>query len=139
MNTKKITKRDNFESLISMVAWMKDNVGDENWDYVTLDTFLGKEIENLDKKADAAKVRAAKQKEKGDALREDIYNTLDTEDFLTIPEIIKALNDDDVTPQKVTPRLTHLIDAKRVEKGDVQVPSSSGGKSRKLVGYRAIG
>ena len=140
MNTKKTTKRANYETLIEMIDWMKENIGDEEWDYVTLDTFIRKEIENLDKKAEAAKVRAAKQKEKGDALREEIYEVLDTENFMSIPEIIKALCYADVTSQKITPRLTQLIDLKRAEKGEVSIPAATeGGKTRKIAGYRAIG
>ena len=140
MNTKKITKRDNFETLIEMVNWMKENIGGEEWDYVVLDTFIHKEIENLDKKADAAKARAAKQKEKGDELREAVFNTLNTETFITIPEIIEILDNADITPQKVTSRLTQLIDLKRVEKSEVSVPTATGsGKSRKIAGYRVIG
>ena len=139
MNTKKTTKRTNYETLTSILAWMNENVENEAWDYAELTAFVAKEIENLDKKAEAAKVRAAKQKEKGDALREEIYGVLDAENFMSIPEIIKALDNADITSQKITPRLTQLIDLKRVEKGEVTVPAATeGGKTRKIAGYRAI-
>ena len=139
MNTKKTTKRTNYETLTSILAWMNENVENEAWDYAELTAFVAKEIENLDKKAEAAKVRAAKQKEKGDALREEIYGVLDTENFMSIPEIIKALDNADITSQKITPRLTQLIELKRVEKGEVTVPAATeGGKTRKIAGYRAI-
>lgn len=139
MNTKKTTKRANYETLTSILAWMNENVENEAWDYAELTTFVAKEIENLDKKAEAAKVRAAKQKEKGDALREEIYRVLDIENFMSIPEIIKALDNADITPQKITPRLTQLIEFNKVEKGEVSVPAATeGGKTRKIAGYRAI-
>lgn len=140
MDNKKITKRDNYETILQILDWMQENNANAEIAYDDLKTFINKEIENLDKKAIAAKARAAKQKEKGDELREEIFNVLSTEDFMSIPDIIKALDNADITAQRVASRLTQLFNLNRIEKSEITIPAATDkGKGRKAVAYRAIG
>ena len=60
---------------------------------------------------------------------------------MTIPEIVKALNDDAISPQMVTARLSQLASPEvgKVEKDVKAVPAATeGGKAKKLSAYRKI-
>ena len=132
MDNKKITKRDNYETILQILDCMQENNVNAEIAYDDLKTFINKEI--------AAKARAAKQKEKGDELREEIFNVLSTEDFMSIPDIIKALDNADITAQRVASRLTQLFNLNRIEKSEITIPAATDtGKGRKAVAYRAIG
>ena len=135
MNTTKITKRDNLNSLTLLLQTAKDaNI--DGFDYDALNSYVANEIVLLDKKAESAKARAAKSKEEGDALRDEIFGLLNADEFITIPAIIKTIGRKDVTPQKVTARLTQLVKLGKVEKSEVSVETD--GKTRKIQGYRVI-
>ncbi len=85
--------------------------------------------------------RSAKIKEKKAAnneLTEIVYNTLDTEEYSSIADIVAAIDDPDVTVAKVTYRLSQLSRAGRVEKEKIAIPAGEDGKSRKVMGYRAV-
>ena len=102
--------------------------------------FIDKEIVALEKKAEDAKKRAEKTKAANDELKERIFNILTVTDFMTTPEIIKALGDEGLSTQKVGARLSKLKEAGLVEKQDVKRPDPANeGKTKKLVGYRRIG
>lgn len=65
--------------------------------------------EQLCKKNEAAKVKAAKKHSEGDALRQIIFNLL-TEEYQTTFEILdKIVDREDVTAAKVSARLNQLI------------------------------
>lgn len=110
----KMTKRDCFNALYDMVV----NANVENGD--TLMEFIEKELAQLDKRRDAAAKRAEKKKEASDALTEEIYGLL-TDTPMTIDEIVLALDNEDVTTNKVAARLGKLIKADRVIKEAVRV------------------
>ena len=135
MNKVKVTKREHYTNLKAILA----GTSIDTFDVDALNAFIDNEIENLDKKAIAAKARAAKQKEAGDALRETIKGLLTTEEFTTIPSIVKALNDESITSQKVTPRLAQLVDLGLVERGEVKIAGVDGTKTRTITGYRLLG
>lgn len=85
--------------------------------------------------------RSAKIKEKKAAnneLTEIVYNTLSTEEYSSIADIVAAIDDPDVTVAKVTYRLSQLSRAGRVEKEKIAIPAGEDGKSRKVMGYRAV-
>ena len=87
------------------------------------------------------KARSAKIKEKKAAnneLTEIVYNTLDTEEYSSIADIVAAIDDPDVTVAKVTYRLSQLSRAGRVEKEKIAIPAGEDDKSRKVMGYRAV-
>ena len=110
----KMTKRDCFNALYDMVV----NADVENGD--TLMEFIEKELAQLDKRRDAAAKRAEKKREESDALTEEIYGLL-TDTPMTIDEIVLALDNEDVTTNKVAARLGKLIKADRVVKEAVRV------------------
>lgn len=136
MNKTKVTKRDHLTTLKAILA---GEIAIAEVDKTALSDFIDNELDNLDKKAIAAKARAAKQKEAGDALRETIKGLLSTDEFTTIPTIVKALGDENITPQKVTPRLAQLVDLGLVERGDVKIEGKDGTKARTITGYRLLG
>lgn len=135
MNTTKTTKRENLTALETLLTAAETaNLGDFN--YAALRDYVTNEVELLNKKAEAAKARAAKAKEEGDALRDEIFGLLNADEFITIPGIIKTIGREDVTPQKVTARLTQLVKLNKVEKSEVSIEAD--GKTRKIQGYRVI-
>lgn len=139
MDTKKITKRDQYQVLTDILNAAEDSgiVIDGEVTYDVLRGFIAHEIELLDNKAAAAAKRAAEKRADGDALRERIYNVLDTENPMLIKEIVAALGDDEISPQMVTARLTQLINLEKVEKTD-KTFGSADGKGKKLSAYRRL-
>lgn len=102
--------------------------------------FCNKEIDSLDKKAAKAKERAATKAAEADALTALVADALVTDEFKTIADIaaIVAESDADATVSKVTYRLGKLVKDGVAEKSEVTVPGKDGGKSRKVMAYRAI-
>ena len=138
-NTKKITKRECYNTLMTMVDHVEsEGVAFENEDMTcdALREFIAHEIELLDNKAAAAAKRAQTKRDEGDALRARILDILSTEEFMTIPEITKAIGDEDVSAQMVTARLTQASKANLVEKDNISV--EIGGKTKKLSAYRKL-
>ena len=139
--TKKMSKKTLYAVTLDILAdaEARNFALPEGVDYGTLSDFLNHEIELLDKKAESAAKRAADKKAAGDDLRDRIYNTLSDSEFKTIPEIVKELNDPDVSAQMVTARLTQLGKINQIEKDSITVPASAdGGKSRKVTAYRKL-
>lgn len=110
----KMTKRDCLNALYEIVV----NTDVENGD--VLMGYIEKELAQLDKRRDAAAKRAEKKKEASDALTEEIYDLL-TDTPMTIDEIVLALDNAEVTTNKVAARLGKLIKADRVVKEAVRV------------------
>lgn len=77
-------------------------------------------IAQLDNKAAKAKERAAQKKVEGDALRDAVEAVL-TDEYQTIAEIAAKVAADDVTPAKVTARLTQLCKSDLAHKTKVKV------------------
>lgn len=136
--TTKITKRDNYETLLSLLPEMLNaNLIDSSMD-AQLAEFLNKELENLDKRATNAKKYAAKNKADADALTEQIAAVLALEDrYMTIPEIVDIVDSTDITPQKTTYRLNKLVEASRVEKETTSI-KEEGKTARKINVYRWV-
>lgn len=82
--------------------------------------FIEEMIAQTERKAEKARERAAAKKEAGDELREAIFNILSTETFKTIPEILAEIDDEEITPAKVTARLSQLVKLDRVVKEKVK-------------------
>ena len=103
----------------------------------TLVAFIKKEIESIDKKAEKAKERAAKKAEESDSLREEIYAVLEASEaeFTPIVDIVAAIGKEEVTPAKVTARLTKLVEAGRVIKQEISI-EKDGGAKRRVQGYK---
>lgn len=139
--TKKITKKEKLNAIYNILAAAED-VGivldSDEITYDMLREFCTNEVDLLDAKAVAAANRAAAKKAEGDALREKIYNTLSTTDFMFISDITKAVNEPDVTDAKVIARLKQLADMGKVEKEMKSAAATEGGKARELSAYRRL-
>lgn len=132
-NEIKVSKRDYLTAIIGAM-----HTGEIKYDPNDVITFCEHEIELLDKKTAKAKERAAAKRAEGDELTEQIYNVLYDDEFMTIPEIVKALGDESVSAQRASYRLRTLVAEKRAEKTEVSVPGADGGKASKKVAYRKI-
>ena len=100
MTEKKITKRDNFNTIIEVLT----NAGRED-----LAAVIAHEIELLDNKAAKAKATAAKKKIEGDALTAAVEAVL-TDELCTIADITAKVEfDGEVSTAKVQYRLNQLV------------------------------
>lgn len=137
MTIKKITKKTYYATIAALVADAQANDVElpEGVTYEGITEFVNHEVELLDNKAAAAAKRAAEKKVAGDALREKVVSVL-TDELQTIPEIVAALGDANITAQMVTPRLTQLVDLGQAAKDQKTVGGVDGGKSRKVSAYR---
>lgn len=132
-NEIKVSKRDYLTAIIGAM-----HTGEIKYDPNDVIAFCEHEIELLDKKTAKAKERAAAKRAEGDELTEQIYDVLSDDEFMTIPEIVKALGDEDVSAQKASYRLRSLVEANRAEKTEITVAGSDGSKASKRVAYRLI-
>lgn len=99
--------------------------------------FIDNEVEILHKKAESSKKARTKKKAENDVLKEQVFSQLATDKFITIPELMKVYSEnEEITPQKITSRLTALIKEGLVEKDIVAV--EVGGKQKKATGYRIV-
>lgn len=133
MTTEKISKRDYLTAIIEAMK-----TGEIKYNPDDVIAFCEHEIELLDKKTAKAKERAAAKRAEGDELTEQIYDVLSSDEFMTIPEIVKALGDEDVSAQRASYRLRILVSENRAEKTELSVPGADGGKSSKKVAYRKV-
>ena len=130
----KVTKKNVLEAIIKAVDGIEaGTVYEVDGVDVTLDDivkYAEKTIEQLDAKAAKAKETAAKKKAEEDELLAAVKNAL-TDVYKTGAEILKAVEDEfeDVTPAKVTARLTKLCKAGEAHKVDMKVDK------RKIKGY----
>ena len=129
---KKITKRENYETLLALLPEMLNAGMIDSAEDAQLAEFLNKELENLDKRAANAKKYAAKNKASADALTE-------TDAYMTIPQIVAAVNasgeNADATPQKLTYRLSKLVETGSIEKETKSI-KEEGKTARKVNVYR---
>lgn len=92
--------------------------------------FIDAQLALLASKAEKAKERAAKAREKGDELREVVLSVL-TDEFQSIDAITAQIEGEDVTKAKVTARLTQLVTAEKAVKDTIK-----GEDGRKTVHYK---
>ena len=131
--TTKITKRDRYTSIIDI---LKDVNADAD-----LVTFCEGEIALLDKKSAKAKETAAAKKTEVDTLTESIKDALGTladGAYATIADVTAMVgaDDEEVTPNKVSYRLSQLVKAGVAESTDVKVPATETSKARTIKAYR---
>lgn len=127
----KITKKMVLAAVLEMLEGESDNatIGDIPVP-VARDVISGM-ITQLDAKAAKAAERAAKVRAEGDELREQVFSVL-TNEFQTIPTIITKLDAENITPAKVSARLTQLCKLDRVHKTKLKMEDG-----RTLNGYAA--
>lgn len=124
----KKTKAMYFAELRELVM---DTVEDQARQDELLD-FIDKQTEMLEKRKIAAAERAVKKRAESDALTEAIFAQIGDE-LITVDEIVIALNDENVTRNKVTARLGKLFKAGMIEKEMVKVGDA------KRMAYRVAG
>lgn len=122
---KKITKRDNYEELSTIVAESDSEIKEE------LLAFIEKEIASIDAKAEKAKAKAAEKKANGDELR-DIVQSLLTDELQTADAILAQIDGEDLTIAKIRARLTQLVNAGIAVKEDVKNSENKTQKAYKL-------
>jgi hypothetical protein len=133
--TTKITKRDRYTSIIDI---LKDVNADAD-----LVTFCEGEIALLDKKSAKAKETAAAKKTEVDPLTESIKGALGTladDAYATIADVTAMVDagDEEVTPNKVSYRLSQLVKAGVAESTDVKVPATETSKARSIKAYKLV-
>jgi len=115
-NTVKKTKAMYFAELREMVlATVEDQAQQDE-----LLEFIDKQMETLDKRKAAAADRAAKKRAESDALTDEIFALIGDKP-ITVDEIVVALDNEDVTRNKVTARLGKLVKAGSIVKETVKV------------------
>lgn len=123
----KITKKDFFAAIRTMVEGA-DAVGTIPADKVL--KFIDTQVAQIDAKAAKAKERTGKKKAKGDALRAEVAAHI-TAEFQTADDITALVEGfEDITKAKVVARLTQLVNAGTVAKGQVKVGD------RKVMAYK---
>lgn len=100
----KKTKAMYFNELREMVT----SYVEESAEREDLLEFIDKQLELIEKRKVAASEKAAKKKSESDALTETIFSLIG-EDLITVDEIVEAINDENVTRNKVTARLGKLV------------------------------
>lgn len=129
---KKATKKEMFEEIKAILTSSPNMVPTK------LVEFIDNEIEALNKKAEAARKARDKKKAEVDTLLEEVFACLNDTSFTVIPQIMENFKDnEDITPAKVTARLTKLVRENKVEKDSVNI-AAEGEKKKVLTGYRII-
>lgn len=114
-NTKK-TKAMYFAELREMVVAAVEDQAQRD----ELVEFIDKQVETLEKRKAAAAERAAQKKVESDAMTDAILAQIGNE-LITVDEIVAALDDEEVTRNKVTARLSKLVKAGTIVKEAVKV------------------
>ena len=122
----KVTNKEMFTKVIAL-ATEKNDTAMVDWAQAKIDA--------LNAKAEKARAKAAEKKADGDALRDAVLNVLDDE-AMTVADIVAALNDPDVSANKVVYRANALVDLGMAVKENVKVPGVDGAKARTLVGFK---
>ena len=101
MKKVKITKRDRFVALITLVEALKtDEVNVvEDFDYDGTLEFMANEIDLLDKKAVKAKENAKTKKAEADVLTNILQEAL-TDEALTVNELVDKVGNEELTNAK---------------------------------------
>lgn len=133
MTTTKITKRDRYNTILTLIAAAAD-AGWEGYDFEDLTAFAEKEIAQLDKKSAKAKETAAAKKNEKDELCAIVESVL-TGDWQTREQVTAQIEGEDVTVAKVGYRLTKLCSMNVAEKTETNV-AAEGEKARKVMVYR---
>lgn len=126
MTTEKITSRNHFERILSILNDVPDS--DD------LIEFCNHQIEMLDKRAAKAREAAAAKREAADPMMEATLAAL-TNEPQTIEDVVAAMDNSDCTIAKVRYRLTQLEKDGQVVKTEVTIPGGEGQRARKVKAY----
>ena len=125
MEEKRLTKKD-YYALIKEVLEASDIEAKSE-----LLTFVEKQVEMIENKAEKAKARAAEKKIAGDELREAVKSVL-TNEFQTADAITSQVDGEEVTRAKVISRLGQLVKNGEAEKTDVKTEDNRTVKAYKI-------
>ena len=125
MEEKRLTKKD-YYALIKEVLEASDVEAKSE-----LLTFVEKQVEMIENKAEKAKARAAEKKIAGDELREAVKSVL-TNEFQTADAITSQVDGEEVTRAKVISRLGQLVKNGEAEKTDVKTDDNRTVKAYKI-------
>ena len=117
-----MTKREMYDVIGSVF----NTIDNEHKDEVL--AFIEKEKEALDRKNEKAKERAAEKRAASDVLKGKIADVIGDEP-MTVNAILEALEDEDLTPAKVTARTKKLVSEGVISREMVKVDG------RKLTAY----
>ena len=128
----KMTKAMYFEVIRGIVEGLGAEAFPEGVSADDVLDFIDRQVALLDKRAAASKERAAKKRAASDELTELIYTMIfEAEDFITADEIVEKIDDEEVTKNKVTARVSKLVKAGRVAKEQVKLEDG-----KKRMAYR---
>ena len=104
-----MTNRECFEKIRGIVA-----------NDAELVEFVDGQLASLDKRAAAAKARQEKKRAEGDEIRAKVQGVLSADTAMTVPEIVAAINEEEITNAKVIARLKQLFEAGVITKEKVK-------------------
>lgn len=126
-----MTKRDVLIAIKEVAAKDPEGMFNEEVSAQDVIAYVDTTIDQLDRKAERAKERAAKAKAAGDELRATVAAVL-TDEYQTIAQIAAQVEGDEITPAKVSARLTQLVKAGEAHKTKIKTADG-----RKINGYAA--
>ena len=119
---KKMTKVEMFNSIKELVENSTEIAEETRAAYIE---FIDKELASLEKRKETAQKRAAANKEASDALTEEILAIVkNAVDVILVDDIVDAIDNPEVTRNKVTARLGKLVNSGSVVKEVVKVEGS---------------
>lgn len=128
----KMTKAMYFEVIRGIIEGLGAEAFPEGVDADDVLDFIDRQVALLDKRAAASKERAAKKRAASDELTELIYTMIfEADDYITADEIVEKIDDEEVTKNKVTARVSKLVKAGRVVKEQVKLEDG-----KKRMAYR---
>lgn len=128
----KMTKAMYFEVIRGIIEGLGAEAFPEGVDADDVLDFIDRQVALLDKRAAASKERAAKKRAASDELTELIYTMIfEADDYITADEIVEKIDDEEVTKNKVTARVSKLVKTGRVAKEQVKLEDG-----KKRMAYR---
>lgn len=127
---KTVTKREVLKGLITLAETGECTLAAED-----IKTFAEKEIASMDKRAAADKKRREAKAAESDEIIEAVYEAL-TDEPMSAEEILDKLGLD-MPKSKLIPKLTKLVEAKRVVKSKKRYKNDEGKSSEKTMYARA--
>lgn len=136
MTERKITKKEMYGAIKGfLTATGVEAIYADEEVTITLEdaiAFCEGEIGALEKKAAKAKETQAKKRAESDALKETLAGML-TDEFATIADFVAQFDEaEEVTPQKVSSRLSALAKEGVAEKQELSVETANGSKVRRM-------
>lgn len=126
-----MTKRDVLNAIKEVAMQDVDGMFNDEVSAQDVIAFVDTSIEQLDNKAAKAKERAAKAKAEGDEIRSKVAAVL-TDEYQTIADITAQVDVEDITPAKVSARLSQLVKLNQCHKTKIKTADG-----RTINGYAA--